>query len=102
MGDTEDLRHWERKALVALMGLVSTVMAVWAGIVYDTGQDVLREVAQIRTEIQADRLVNERRLTIIEQKQGYVIETLRRLHWAADVPKGRGPDGDGGEDYAGE
>lgn len=105
MGDTEDLRHWERKAIVALMGLVSTVMAVWAGIVYDTGQDVLREVASIRAELQSDRLVNERRLTILEQRQGYVIETLRRMR--ADVPaddtvpKGRGPtngrNGDDGE-----
>ena len=67
--------------------------------------DVLREVALIRAELQSDRLVNERRLTILEQRQSYVIETLRRMH--ADVPaddtvpKGRGPtngrNGDDGE-----
>lgn len=105
MGDADDLRNWERKALAALMGLVATVMGVWAGVVYDTGQDVLREVASIRVELQSDRLVNERRLTILEQRQSYVIEALRRMH--ADVPaddtvpKGRGPtngrNGDDGE-----
>ena len=95
MGDADDLRNWERKALAALMGLVAMIMGVWAGVVYDTGQDVLREVASIRAELQSDRLVNERRLTILEQRQSYVIETLRRMH--ADAPtddavtKGRGP-----------
>lgn len=105
MGDADDLRNWERKALAALMGLVAMVMGVWAGVVYDTGQDVLREVASIRAELQSDRLVNERRLTILEQRQSYVIEALRRTH--ADVPaddtvpNGRGPtngrNGDDGE-----
>jgi len=105
VGDADDLRNWERKALAALMGLVAMVMGVWAGVVYDTGQDVLREVASIRAELQSDRLVNERRLTILEQRQSYVIETLRRMH--ADAPtddavtKGRGPtngrNGDDGE-----
>ena len=107
MGNADDLRNWERKALAALMGLVAMVMGVWAGVVYDTGQDVLREVASIRAELQSDRLVNERRLTILEQRQSYVIETLRRMHADADVPlgevvpKGRGPtngrNGDDGE-----
>ena len=91
----EGLHGWERKALSALMALLVTVFGLWAGVVYNTGQDVLIEVAAIRAELQSDRLVNERRLTILEQRQIYVIETLRRMH--ADAPtddavtKGRGP-----------
>ena len=82
----EGLHGWERKALSALMALLVTVFGLWAGVVYNTGQDVLIEVAAIRRELAADRVATERRLTILEQRQSYVFETLRHLHNGVTVP----------------
>lgn len=82
----EGLHGWERKALSALMALLVTVFGLWAGVVYNTGQDVLIEVAAIRRELAADRVATERRLTILEQRQSYVVETLRHLHNGVTVP----------------
>lgn len=89
MWEAEDtLRGWERKALSALMGLLILVFGTWAGVVYRTGQDVLSEIAAIRRELAADRVATERRLTILEQRQSYVVETLRHLHNGVTVPNG--------------
>lgn len=87
------LRGWERRAIVALLGLLSAVFGVWAMAVWDGSQDLVHEVRAVRTEMVADRIeqreyrtLMERRITTIEQRQAWVIEALRTDGHAHRVP----------------
>jgi hypothetical protein len=77
------LRHWERKAIAALLGVLTTVFAIWAGVVYSGVIDVVREVRSVRDDMNKDRIdderyrsLAERRLAILEDRQ---VELLRRI-----------------------
>lgn len=76
----EDVRLWERKAVASLLGLLAVCFSVWAGVVWNSGQDVVRELRAARLEDAQYRLVMERRVTILEQRQAIVLETLRKMN----------------------
>ena len=89
--DQEDidggLREWERKVLTGLLALLVTVLGLWAGVVWNGTDKVVDRLDVVVTQMAADRLeqeryrsLTERRLTIIEQRQQYVIEALRNNH----------------------
>jgi hypothetical protein len=83
---TEGLRHWERKAIAALLAVLTSVFAIWAGIVYSGVNDVVREVRQVRDDMNVDRVdderyrsLAERRLAILEDRQAEMIRRIGRL-----------------------
>jgi len=92
MDSTDDVRQWERKTIVALLALLITVCGVWAGVVWSSSDKVLARLDQLAIQMNSDRLEQaqyrmalERRLTIQEQqmslvaqRQSYVIDTLRQ------------------------
>ena len=63
-----DIHQWERKAVVWLLGALVTCFTLWAGVVWNSGQDVVQEMRQTRLEDAQYRLLMERRLTIAEQQ----------------------------------
>ena len=92
MDDIDDLRHWERKALAGLVAMLVAVFGLWAGVVWSGTDKVLARLEVLSAQMAADRLeqeryrsLTERRLTIIEQRQQYVIEALRNGHRACEV-----------------
>lgn len=90
MDDADDIRQWERKAVAALLGLLTTAFMIWAGVVWSGTNKVMDRVDSIVKEISADRIeqqqyrvMMERRLTIMEQqtsilsqRQAWVIDQL--------------------------
>lgn len=87
MDDTDDLRQWERKALAGLVAMLVAVFGLWAGVVWNGTDKVVDRLDTVVNQMAADRLeqeryrsLTERRLTIIEQRQQYVIEALRNNH----------------------
>lgn len=93
MDDTEDLRHWERKALAGLIAMLVAIFGLWAGMVWNGTDKVLARLEALSAQMASDRLeqeryrsMTERRLTIIEQRQSYVIEALRERHNGVVVP----------------
>lgn len=79
MGEEQEpaLRHWERKLLIVAFG-------AWAGVVAIYGQAAVSRIDRVVQEMEADRREDaayrtamERRLTIVEQQQNFVIEALR-------------------------
>lgn len=80
------LRHWERKLLIVAFG-------AWAGVVAIYGQAAVNRIDRVVGELEADRRAQaeyrtlmERRLTIVEQRQAYVIEALKAQHNGVVVP----------------
>lgn len=85
--EEEELRQWERKAVAGLLGMLVLVFGTWAGVVWNGTDKVVEKLDVVVTQMAADRLeqeryrsMTERRLTIIEQRQQYVIEALRNNH----------------------
>jgi hypothetical protein len=85
--DADDLRQWERKALAGLIAMLVAVLGLWAGVVWSGTDKVLARLEAMSAQLAADRLeqeryrsLTERRLTIIEQRQQYVIEAMRNNH----------------------
>ena len=85
--DEQELRNWERKAVAGLLALLVTVFGIWAGVVWSSADKVMQRLDVVVNQMTADRLeqeryrsLNERRLTILEQRQQYVIEALRNNH----------------------
>lgn len=88
--DSDDIRQWERKAIAALLGLLTTAFIVWAGVVWNGTDKVMNrmdlmvgEMASDRVEQQQYRATLERRLTIqeqqldiVRQRQTWVIEQM--------------------------
>jgi hypothetical protein len=64
-----DVHLFERKAIAWLLGVLSLCFTAWAGVVWSSGQDVVKEMRSARMEDAQYRLVMERRLTILEQQQ---------------------------------
>lgn len=92
MNEEEELRQWERKALAGLMAMLVTVFGLWAGVVWQGTDKVVDRLDTVVTQMAADRLeqeryrsMTERRLTIIEQRQQFVIESLRNSHKPGEV-----------------
>ena len=71
------LHNWERKLLIVAFG-------AWAGVVAMYGQAAIGRVDRLVQQMELDRKESaeyrttlERRITIIEQRQAYVLEALR-------------------------
>ena len=84
-GEAILLRNWERRILVGLMGLLAAGFFAWAGVVWSGKEDLVNRMDQAIILNAADRLEQERyralverRLALIEQKQAFVLETLRK------------------------
>ena len=89
--ESNDVRDWERKAIAGLLALLVTVFGLWAGVVWSSSDKVLTRLDNIAMQMASDRLEQsqyrmtmERRLTIQEQqisvmsqRQTWVIDTLR-------------------------
>ena len=78
-----DIHQWERKAVAGLLSLLTLCFTVWAGVVWSSGQDVVKEMRAARLEDAQYRIAMERRLTILEQqsaimqqRQNWVISSL--------------------------
>jgi hypothetical protein len=78
-----DIHQWERKAVAGLLALLGTCFMIWAGVVWNSGQNVVGELRQARMEDAQYRLLMERRLTvaeqqltILQQRQEWVISRL--------------------------
>jgi hypothetical protein len=90
MGDTDDIREWERKAIAALLGLLTAAFIVWAGVVWNGTDKVMVRMDTVAQEMSSDRIeqqqyraILERRLTIQEQqleivkrRQDYVLDAI--------------------------
>ena len=79
----DELRSWERKAVAGLLVLLTTAFLAWAGVVWNSADKVMMRIDRMSDQLFADRLEQqmyraalERRITIIEERQGAV---LRRL-----------------------
>lgn len=85
--DAADVVHrWERRLLIAAFG-------GWALVVAAYGQAAVNRIDRITEEMQRDReqrvaaeMLMERRVTILEQRQAAVIETLRSMKQTPAIP----------------
>jgi hypothetical protein len=82
-----DIHQWERKALVGVLGLLVVCFTAWAGVVFNSGQDVVHELRATREENAQYRLLMERRVTLLEkqteilsQRQEWVIRNMMSQH----------------------
>jgi hypothetical protein len=90
-----DVRAWERKAIIGLLGLLIAAFGFWAQVVREGTQQLIAEVGSVRAELikrdaahaEYQRLM-ERRITILEQRDQYIIQALTSLHDGVAVPKG--------------
>jgi hypothetical protein len=76
-----DIHQWERKAVVWLLGALVTCFTLWAGVVWNSGQDVVQEMRQTRLEDAQYRLLMERRLTVAEQQ---LVILQQRQQWVVN------------------
>ena len=80
-----ELRSWERKAVAGLLALLTTAFLAWAGVVWSSADKVMARIDRMADQLAADRLEQqmyraalERRITIIEERQGAVLRRLER------------------------
>jgi len=73
-----DIHQWERKAVVWLLGGLVCCFTLWAGVVWNSGQDVVEEMRRARVEDAQYRLLMERRLTVAEQQ---LVILQQRQEW---------------------
>ena len=91
-----DVRGWERKILLGLMGLLVLAFFAWAGVVWNGTGDVVSRMDAVLAQMNSDRLEQERyravsqlerqrdlmavekRLVILEQRQAFVLEQMRK------------------------
>ena len=78
-----DIHAWERKAVAGLLSLLGVCFLTWAGVVWSSGQNVVKELREARVEDAQYRILMERRLTvaeqqltILQQRQSWVIDRL--------------------------
>lgn len=88
-----DIHQWEKKAVAALLGVLSLCFTAWAAVVWNGTQGVVTEMRKSREEDAAYRIAMERRITVIEQqqlilsqRQGWVIENMRETNESKDIP----------------
>jgi len=81
----EELRSWERKAVAGLLSLLTLAFLAWAGVVWNSADKVMLRIDRMSDQLVADRLEQqmyraalERRITIIEERQGAVMRRLER------------------------
>ena len=81
----EELRAWERKAVAGLLALLTTAFLAWAGVVWNSADKVMMRIDRMSDQLAADRLEQqmyratlERRITIIEERQGAVLRRLEK------------------------
>ena len=81
----DELRSWERKAVAGLLALLATAFLAWAGVVWSSADKVMMRIDRMSDQLSADRLEQqmyraqvERRIAIIEERQGAVIRSLER------------------------
>jgi hypothetical protein len=81
----EELRTWERKAVAGLLALLTTAFLAWAGVVWNSADKVMMRIDRMSDQLAADRLEQqmyratlERRITIIEERQGAVLRRLEK------------------------
>ena len=78
-----ELRSWERKAVAGLLGLLTTAFLAWAAVVWNSADKVMVRIDRMNDQLQADRLEQqmyraamERRLSLVEDRQAWVLKQL--------------------------
>jgi len=70
---------WERRLLIAAFGAWAAVVAAYGQAVVKRVDSVVTEMAEDRKEAAEQRTVMERRITILENNQQYIIRRLEHL-----------------------
>lgn len=79
----EELRAWERKAVSGLLALLTAAFLAWAGVVWNSADKVMSRFDRMAEQLAADRLEQqayrsqvERRMAIVEERQGRVLRWI--------------------------
>lgn len=79
----EELRVWERKAVAGLLALLTAAFLAWAGVVWNSADKVISRIDRMAEQLAADRLEQqayrsqvERRMAIVEERQGRVLRWI--------------------------
>lgn len=79
----EELRAWERKAVAGLLALLTAAFLAWAGVVWNSADKVMSRIDRMAEQLAADRLEQqayrsqvERRMAIVEERQGRVLRWI--------------------------
>lgn len=79
----EELRAWERKAVSGLLALLTAAFLAWAGVVWNSADKVMSRIDRMAEQLAADRLEQqayrsqvERRMAIVEERQGRVLRWI--------------------------
>ena len=79
-----ELRAWERKIVAGLLVMLTTAFLAWAGVVWNSADKVMLRLDRMSDQLAADRVEQqmyraqvERRIAIIEERQGAVIRRLQ-------------------------
>lgn len=79
----EELRVWERKAVAGLLALLTAAFLAWAGVVWNSADKVMSRIDRMAEQLAADRLEQqayrsqvERRMAIVEERQGRVLRWI--------------------------
>lgn len=79
----EELRVWERKAVEGLLALLTAAFLAWAGVVWNSADKVMSRIDRMAEQLAADRLEQqayrsqvERRMAIVEERQGRVLRWI--------------------------
>lgn len=79
----EELRVWERKAVAGLLALLTAAFLAWAGVVWNSADKVMSRIDWMAEQLAADRLEQqayrsqvERRMAIVEERQGRVLRWI--------------------------
>ena len=80
----DELRAWEHKTVAILLGMLTTAFLAWAGVVWNSADKVMMRIDRMADQLSADRVEQqiyraqmERRIAIIEERQGAVIRSLQ-------------------------
>lgn len=79
----EELRAWERKAVAGLLAMLTTAFLAWASVVWNSADKIMARIDRMSEQIAADRIEQqayrsqvERRISIVEERQGRVLRWI--------------------------
>lgn len=79
----EELRAWERKAVAGLLAALTAGFLAWAGVVWNSTDNIMLRLDRMAEQLAADRLEQqsylaqvERRMAIVEERQGRVLRWI--------------------------